>query len=122
MIALISAGISIIFSLIGRGFDALFYKIPFSERGFSQVTDVEKNESLKSSDDVEIISDNNTTKEIEMSDDNSLIKDVESIPDSTNTTKEIDDNNVMKEIEVPDEDKVIKEVEVEVPENSKVSE
>ncbi|RIA83335.1 hypothetical protein C1645_786626 [Glomus cerebriforme] len=30
--SLISAGISIMFSLIGRGFDALFYKIPFSER------------------------------------------------------------------------------------------
>uniref|UniRef100_U9SPK0 Uncharacterized protein n=1 Tax=Rhizophagus irregularis (strain DAOM 181602 / DAOM 197198 / MUCL 43194) TaxID=747089 RepID=U9SPK0_RHIID len=30
--SLISAGISIIFSLIGRTFDALYYKIPFSER------------------------------------------------------------------------------------------
>ncbi|CAG8762763.1 18601_t:CDS:1, partial [Rhizophagus irregularis] len=30
--SLISAGISIIFSLIGRTFDALYFKIPFSER------------------------------------------------------------------------------------------
>ena len=61
--ALISGGISIIFSLIGRGFDALFYRIPFSER---------KNISLKEPNNIEKTTSSNdeiTNSNDEISDD-----------------------------------------------------
>ncbi|GBB89290.1 hypothetical protein RclHR1_00160006 [Rhizophagus clarus] len=53
--SLISAGVSIIFSLIGRTFDALYYKIPFSEKknvGHEEPTDIIEITSNKS---IEII-------------------------------------------------------------------
>jgi hypothetical protein len=55
--SLISAGISIIFSLIGRTFDALYYKIPFSERQNikqeepTNVIEVTSNKSIEISED-----------------------------------------------------------------------
>ncbi|GBB89289.1 hypothetical protein RclHR1_00160005 [Rhizophagus clarus] len=53
--SLISAGVSIIFSLIGRTFDALYYKIPFSEKknvGHEELTNIIEITSNKS---IEII-------------------------------------------------------------------
>ncbi|RGB33843.1 hypothetical protein C1646_815761 [Rhizophagus diaphanus] len=56
--SLISAGISIIFSLIGRTFDALYYKIPFSERQNikheeppTNVIEINSNKSIEISED-----------------------------------------------------------------------
>ncbi|CAB4406931.1 unnamed protein product [Rhizophagus irregularis] len=56
--SLISAVISIIFSLIGRTFDALYYKIPFSERQNikheeppTNVIEINSNKSIEISED-----------------------------------------------------------------------
>ncbi|CAG8495521.1 2869_t:CDS:2 [Funneliformis mosseae] len=123
VIALISAGISILFSLIGRGFDALFYKIPFSERSgtgkkfkndenFSSVDDnLSKSSNCKKNASSNEVS-NNVIRRVVVSDDDSDIK-VE-IPDEyNNDMKEIeiiDDNNDMKEVKrIDDNDNVTKD-------------
>ncbi|CAI2174861.1 10011_t:CDS:2 [Funneliformis geosporum] len=133
--ALISAGISILFSLIGRGFDTLFYQIPFSERtGIGQESIHDEKSSIANNDDTLNNSEddnlsktnykkngssndinNNNIKRVEISDDDNDIK-VE-IPDENNNIMEevgiIDENyNMMKEIERNDDNNNMKEVEI----------